>query len=153
MAMVNGDVFNNDKSDGEPPIGGYSSANQASVAALHTAIGEINNGVIPLLITDGSVNGYGINNGATGGVGAAGVGMIIDINSEDVSTLAHELGHVAGYDEGDHPIEGGGLDKSHVRNDKQDEAGKKPLMREGGGGTEVDKCWCEKMKKLAIPRK
>lgn len=81
-----------------------------------------------------------------GALGSEGHGIIVNSKSlKDPVILPHEMGHVAGYDEGD--VEG---DKSHSSDKKNLMY---PTTQEKNPERDPDKCWCEKVSKLTRERK
>jgi hypothetical protein len=104
--------------------------------------GDIDGNNIPMTFTDSSIMG-GAN-----GAAAAGTGVLIDRHGNapfiPPSTLAHELGHAAGY-RGNDPNDAG-----HDIDPEEDDPGIKgsPLMGPKGGD-QPSRQWCEKVSGLA----
>jgi hypothetical protein len=91
--------------------------------------GIAGNGNLPTLLTNRPIDGGNAN-----GLAAQGGGIVMSPRSPGF-TLAHEAGHSAGYDGGDQD--------SNQHNSKQNH------LMNLEGGKEIDRCWCEKISKLA----
>jgi integrase/recombinase XerD len=91
--------------------------------------GKSGSGNLPVLLTKRPIAGEGAH-----GLGAEGAGIVMDPRSPG-HTLPHEAGHCAGYDCGD--------------TDNRQHSSKEDALMNPEGGRQVDKCWCEKISKLA----
>ena len=129
-----------------PADGDYSGADEADQKLRETNLKNVKGhaGGINVLFTGATISGVDFaGNPVSAGANANTSGILaIDAELEnDPNNLAHEAGHVVGYDQGNRPG-----DKAHS-NDK----GNVMYWAEqpGATGREPDRCWCEKMESKA----
>jgi len=115
------------------PAGGYKDKTKPDFGGISGG-----KGCIPILVTTLPITqewqGNTIQANANTDVGN---GILYNIGSADDGTIAHETGHWGGYDQGD--IEGG-----YHHSDPNN-----PMSYGGGKRGDPDKCYCEKVSKLA----
>ena len=135
---VNVSAANYDWNQNAPPNGG-SYDNNATVPSIS---GSQN--CIPVLVTTLpiSVTYYG-STSSDNGIAPPSGGIILNITSSTVGTLAHETGHVGGYDQGDAIGGNGQPDNSHSGESDN------PMYTFDTAGQNPDECYCKKVANLA----